>query len=155
MGSESHEENNILIPASSSIKKQKIYAGEVDTQLSVKEIATVVYPKNVSVAVLEGSGSSVVRIVSLRGNYWKTMGHSGGGGVNLLYLEEALYLTEKHQLLIQNKTTCAHHTHCDNENTGNGNGGDYFSFRQLYEHVVMSISLECYLTFMKLKVFTS
>lgn len=121
--------------------------------------AIVVHAKHISEAVLETNDRSVVKLESLRGNYWKTMGHTNRG-INLLYLEEALYLLEKHQLRIQDNTsvvTTIPVTSSNNDTNGNSDAGDsdkaYFTLRQFYEHVVSLISLECYLTFVKLKVF--
>lgn len=110
------------------------------------------FPKNVSLAALDGHEDTihVVKLLSLRGNYWKTMGHSGIGGVNLLHLEEALYLMEKRQLLIQHNPTARLGTSPEHSDTNED--AVFVTPRQFYELVVKCISLECYLTYVKLKV---
>jgi hypothetical protein len=112
----------------------------------VKKSSTFPYPKNVSVGVIPEGDLDRVKLESLRGNYWKTMGHSSGG-MNYLYLEEALYLVEKHQLVIKEKILAS-----ETQETENDGDVSHIPSRQFYELVVKSLSLECYSTYLKLKV---
>ena len=139
-----------------SIKRQKV-SGAPPLLANEEGNAT---GRRTSVAVLEHIESEVVTVVSLRGNFWKTMGHNKPGGINLLYIEEALYLLEKHQLLINNKNselimsddeTCERIGANDGDDSNEKVPPTSIPMREFYELVIKSISLECYLTYVKLK----
>jgi hypothetical protein len=72
-------------------------------------------------------------VIIMKGNFWKTFGFRSDGK-NCLHGEEALYLVEKDQLAVFVEE------------------GKYLSRDTLYNMVISDISLECYLTYAKLKV---
>jgi hypothetical protein len=145
---ESSDNNNLTQPDASvaTVNIPKKAKSENVSSYPVKKSSTFPYPKNVSVGVIPEGDLDRVKLESLRGNYWKTMGHSSGG-MNYLYLEEALYLVEKHQLVIKEKIL-----ESETQETENDGDVSHIPSRQLYELVVKSLSLECYLTYLKLKV---
>lgn len=75
-----------------------------------------------------------IEIISIKGNFWRIMGYTEHG-INYLYPEEALYLLEKNLLGI-----------FDEENK-------LYKKDVIYELIIQEITLECYLTYSKLKVF--
>lgn len=141
-------QNNVGEVQAPSPKKHKVQTAPHPSKSST------FHSKNMSLGVLEGDGGSEVRLESLRGNYWRTMGHTGVGGTNLLYIEEALYLVEKHQLCIVDKSDGVSDNESDRDAGVEGSGENvrFYTIRQFYERVAKGISLECYLTFVKLKV---
>lgn len=78
------------------------------------------------------NNEGAVHVTKLRGNFWRTTGHSQFAR-DYMYLEEALYLVERDMLVIkyEDKTV------------------DYSWF---YNAVVQALSLTVYLTYVRLKV---
>mmetsp|Transcript_5003 Transcript_5003/g.7406 ORF Transcript_5003/g.7406 Transcript_5003/m.7406 type:complete len:248 (+) Transcript_5003:13-756(+) len=77
------------------------------------------------------SDVDVVELTKMRGNFWRTTGFSKQSR-NFLFPEEALFLVERYMLLVERD-------------------GKYFDFDRMYEEVIKTVPLSCYLTYVKLK----
>jgi hypothetical protein len=77
---------------------------------------------------------SKIRMIQIKGNFWKNVGHhDNADGYDYLHLEEALMLVERAQLLVQNEA------------------GERLTLKDFYEFVLQSVELPCYMTYTKLK----
>eukprot|EP01038_Epipyxis_sp_PR26KG_P004054 gene4054-5797_t len=99
--------------------------------------------------------SQSIEVIKMKGNFWKVMGYTNNKK-NYLYLEEALYLAEKKQLIIYEPIDSNTMASINNDNESNFIDSltekfKCLEFKCFYTYVINSISLPCYLVFIKLK----